>query len=278
MTTLPTSAGAPATLDWFGLSDVGRRRTNNEDSWGAWSLGAEGAAPLAPGTVALPANGVLLAVSDGMGGAAGGEIASRICVEELGRRMAQRAGADDPADALRHTFVEIHEAINAVADATPGLAGMGATLSAVWLRPDGRGIVVHVGDSRIYHAPSPEAEAVQLTEDHSVGAAMIRRGEMTAEAVKRLRYRSMLEQVMGGDGGPIEPQVMTFSWAEGSCLTLCSDGLYGPLEEVMPARLTAAFSGTVADGVTGLIAAANEAGGPDNVTVVLARFVPSKGA
>jgi protein phosphatase len=277
--TPPSSASPsrPALLDWSGLTDVGRRRTNNEDSWCAWALD-DGAKPLPAGPLVLPPNGVLLAVSDGMGGAAGGEIASRICVEELGRRMGGRAGADSPADALRHTFLEIHEAINAVADATPGLAGMGATLSAVWLLPDGRGIIVHVGDSRIYHAPSPEAEAVQLTEDQSVGAAMIRRGEMTAEAVKRLRYRSMLEQVMGGDGAPIEPQVMTFSWTVGSCLTLCSDGLHGPLEDVLPGRLTAAFSGTVAAGAQGLVDAANEAGGPDNVTVVLARFVPGKGA
>lgn len=271
MTTPPSSTRPAATIEWFGLSDVGRRRANNEDLWGAWVLDA-GAAPLPKGPLVLPPGGILLAVSDGMGGAAGGEIASRICVEELGRRMAGRAGADDPVDALRSSFVEINEAINAVADATPGLAGMGATLSAVWLRPDGRGIAVHVGDCRIYHAPSPQAEAVQLTEDQSVGAAMIRRGEMTAEAVNRLRYRSMLEQVMGGDGGPIEPQVLTFTWAVGSCLTLCSDGLHGPLEDVLPGRLTAAFSGTVAEGVRGLIADANEAGGPDNVTVVLARF------
>jgi PPM family protein phosphatase len=271
------SSASPARLDWAGLTDVGRRRTNNEDSWGAWALD-RGAAPLPAGPLVLPPGGVLLAVSDGMGGAAGGEIASRICVEELGRRMGGRAGADSPADALRHTFLEIHEAINAVADATPGLAGMGATLSAVWLLPDGRGIVVHVGDSRIYHAPSASAEAAQLTEDQSVGAAMIRRGEMTPEAVKRLRYRAMLEQVMGGDGASIEPQVMTFSWAVGSCLTLCSDGLHGPLEDVLPGRLNGAFAGTVAAGAQGLIDAANEAGGPDNVTVVLARFVPGKGA
>ncbi len=275
---MPSADSLPqsgVTLEWSGLSDVGRRRTNNEDSWGAWSLGAAAATPLSAGPLALPPRGVLLAVSDGMGGAAGGEVASHLCIEQLGPRVGALAPGADPLEGLQEVFLAIHAALGAAAEATPPLRGMGATLSAVWLRPEGRGFIAHVGDSRIYHAPAG-GDWVQLTEDQSVGAAMVRRGEMTAEAVRRLRYRSMLEQVMGGDGAPIEPQLLEFAWGSGSRLALCSDGLHGPLEDILPGRLTEAFAGTVTEGNQGLIDAANAAGGPDNVTVVLARFVPGR--
>lgn len=267
----PPPNSAPS-LEWAALSDQGLRRKNNEDSWGAWTPGAGEGLPAA--RAPLPEQGVVLAVSDGMGGAAAGEVASQYCIDQLRRELAPAAAAT-AASALAEAFGRVHQGLLALAEAKPELQGMGATLSALWLRPGGDAALVHIGDSRIYQGVSGQPW-VQLTEDHSVGAAMVRRGEMSAEAARRLRFRSMLEQVMGGDGAPIEPQVLGFRWAEGMRFVLCSDGLHGPLEADLEVRMDAALAGGVTAAAAALVAAANDAGGPDNVTVVLAHFVPGQ--
>ena len=259
-----------ARLEWAALSDQGLRRKNNEDAWGVWTPGAGEGPPEALGP--LPEQGVVLVVSDGMGGAAAGEVASRFCIDQLRRELAPTPDAT-AATVLVEAFGRVHQGLLALAEAKPEWQGMGATLSALWLRPGGDAVLVHIGDSRIYQGISGQPW-VQLTEDHSVGAAMVRRGEMSAEAARRLRFRSMLEQVMGGDGAPIEPQVLRFRWAEAMRFVLCSDGLHGPLEADLEARMDAAWADGVTAAAPALVAAANEAGGPDNVTVVLAHFVP----
>lgn len=261
-------------LDWTALSDLGQRRSNNEDFWGVWTPG-EAPASLSAGVVPMSGAGLLLAVSDGMGGAEGGEVASHFCITRLAEHLRKHREAADPVDALVKCFAGVHEELFAKAEEGTGLRGMGATLSALWLRPDAA-FYCHVGDSRIYHRHGGQWR--QVTEDQSVGAGMVRRGEMTEEAVRRLRYRSMLEQVMGGDGAPIDPQAGRLEWTADSRFVLCSDGLYGPLREQLAGGLDAAFGGELAAGAQGLVDAANAAGGPDNITVVLARFVPKSPA
>jgi len=262
----------PSRLAWAALTDQGRRRRNNEDAWGAWSLG-EVLARM-PGEPRIwPAQGFLLLVSDGMGGAKAGEVASHFCVERLARELFSRRRQPDRAGALREAFVATHEALMAQADADPAQEGMGATLSAVWLLPDGTFHFGHVGDSRIHAGGAGSWR--QLTEDQSVGAGLVRRGEMSAADVSRLRYRSMLEQVMGGEGAPLEPQIGHGEWTTGFTLGLCSDGLHGPLGEDLARFYDQALAQpTLADGVSWLVTQANEAGGPDNITVLLAQFVP----
>jgi protein phosphatase len=259
-------------LQWAALSDQGRRRKNNEDAWGAWSLG-EVLARMPEDPRIWPAHGFLLLVSDGMGGAKAGEVASRFCAEQLARELFSRRTQPDRAAALREAFVATHERLIAEAQADPTKDGMGATLSALWVLPDGTYHFGHVGDSRI-HLGGPEGWE-QLTEDQSVGAGMVRRGEMSAEDVTRLRYRSMLEQVMGGKGAPLVPQIGRGQWSPGVIAGICSDGLYGPLgDDLGPLYQEAAARPSLDEGVAWLVGEANEAGGPDNITVVLARFVP----
>jgi len=257
-----------AHVQWAAATDLGRLRRNNEDSWGVFAPGIS-AAPLVPGPLALGPGGVLLVVSDGMGGALGGEEASRFCVERLAQEAAARAGARDCVAALREALLAVHAALLARADTRAGWLGMGATLSALWLQPGGTAALGHVGDSRIYL--SRHGKLRQLTEDHSLGAGMVRRGEMTEEALTRFKYRSMLEQVMGGDGRAIQPQLAAVEFAPGDAFALCSDGLFGPLREQTPALLAAALPAATPAGAAALIAAANAAGGPDNITVLLAR-------
>ena len=257
-------------LEWTAISDQGLRRKNNEDAWGVWTPGAQKHLPSALSH--LPEQGVVLAVSDGMGGAAGGEVASQYCIDALRRELAPAAHTDGET-ALAEAFDRVHQGLLGLAAARPELQGMGATLSALWLRPVGDAVLVHIGDSRIYQNVPGRPWAL-LTEDHSVGAAIVRRGEMTVEAVRRLRFRSMLEQVMGGDGTPIRPQVRRFRWKEGMRFLLCSDGLHNPLEDDLEVRMDAALAEGIMAAAPALVVAANDAGGPDNITVILAHVMP----
>ncbi|MDI1336666.1 MAG: protein phosphatase 2C domain-containing protein [Lacunisphaera sp.] len=261
---------AAVQVQWTAASDLGRVRGNNEDCWGVFAPGIS-AAPLASGRLDLGTGGALLVVSDGMGGALGGEEASRFCVEHIAQEIAARCAAPEPAAAMREALQVVHAALMARALSRPGWHGMGATLSALWLRPGGTAVLGHVGDSRIYLLHGSRLR--QLTEDHSLGAAMVRRGEMTAEALTRFKYRSILEQVMGGDGRQIVPQVAAVEFAPGDAFGLCSDGLFGPLREKTPVLLQAALPAATPAAAEALIAAANAAGGPDNITVLLARVV-----
>jgi serine/threonine protein phosphatase PrpC len=102
---------------------------------------------------------------------------------------------------------------------------------------------------------------------------MVRRGEMTAEAVTRLKFRSLLEQAMGGDGAPISPQVIENEWEPGDAYALCCDGLYGPLGDQTEPALREAMVDPSVDAAGKLINAANAAGGPDNITVILVRLM-----
>ena len=260
----------PLQLDWAAVSDVGRVRSNNEDSWGVF-VPAQGAAHLAPGMVAI-GSGVLLLVSDGMGGAQGGEEASRFCVERCAQEIARRHAQPAPAAAVREAMIATHAALVARAQSRSGWRGMGATLSALWLHGNGTGVVGHIGDSRVYQLHGGKLR--QLTEDQNLGAGMVRRGEMTEEAVTRFKYRSMLEQVMGGDGRVLEPQMVAVKLAAGDGFALCSDGLFGPLREQTDRLLNETLQEPALRGAAqSLVDAANEAGGQDNVTVLLARVV-----
>ncbi|MDB6113511.1 MAG: protein phosphatase [Lacunisphaera sp.] len=262
---------SPLQLDWSAVSDVGRVRRNNEDSWGVF-VPAQGAFPVTQEEIAMGAGGVLLLVSDGMGGAQGGEEASRFCIERCAQEIAHRHDRHDHAAVVREAMTVTHVALLARAQSRNSWRGMGATLSALWLHANGTGVVGHIGDSRVYQRHGGKLR--QLTEDHNLGAGMVRRGEMTEEAVTRFKYRSMLEQVMGGDGRVLEPQLVPVKLAAGDCFALCSDGLFGPLRDNTDQLMARALQEAgLAGAAQSLVDAANAAGGQDNVTVLLARVV-----
>jgi protein phosphatase len=265
----------PSGFEWAALSNIGQRRKNNEDSWGVFSLGGGKAEPLQASPVAVPEQGLLVILSDGMGGSRAGEEASRFCVDRLPVELAARAaGPGDPAGKLHDSIISTHEALVGRSKTQEAWGGMGATLSALWILPAGEMVLGHVGDSRVYALHAGEMR--QLSEDHNVGASMVRRGEMSAEAATRLKFRSLLEQAMGGDGSPIVPQISQVNADAGGGFALCTDGLYGPLRDRVEPALHLAFTRpSLAAAAAELIAAANDAGGPDNITVILARLVPA---
>jgi protein phosphatase len=234
----------------FGLSHRGCIRSRNEDAYlVARHLG-------------------LFAVSDGMGGAAAGEVASRMAVEELGAAFEETDIASAAAPPPFATVVARANAhIYATAQADSTRHGMGATLTALHLVPGGAALI-HVGDSRAYRLRRGQLQ--QLTQDHSLVAEQVRAGKMTEEEARRSPFRHIISRALGthsevlADEHPvgIEP---------GDTLLLCTDGLHGVVEdetlgEIL--RRTTELPRTAVD----LIQASLDAGGPDNVAVVLVHF------
>lgn len=268
--TKPVPGRIAGWLRWVALSDQGRRRKNNEDAWRAWSLG-QVLAQMPETPEYWPAHGFLLVVSDGMGGASAGEVASAFCVEQIAEELFLRRAETNREAALREAFVVTHRKLMQAASDDGDKLGMGATLSALWLLADGSYVLGHVGDSRIYRRDG--RTWAQLTADQSVGASMVRRGEMTEEEAARLRCNSMLEQVMGGDGAPLHPEMQSGRWQPGQDFLLVTDGLFGPLRRQVPGVFDEALQGhDLACSARYLIDEANHAGGPDNITVLLARL------
>lgn len=270
--TAPDHPAGISVIRWAGASDVGLRRTHNEDSWGVYVFDRRMENAAERGATAMGEQGMLFVVSDGIGGAQAGEVASEFCVRRLAEEAFRRA-ARTAEVAMQEAIVATHGVLAAEARTKHEWVGMGATLSALWLLPHGRAVLGHVGDSRIY--VFRERRLCQLTEDHSVGAGMVRRSEITAEASARLRFRSMLEQSMGGDGQPLEPQVVEFAVNAGDVFLLCSDGLHGLVSAGEMEAIVRPPEADLAKAAEALVAKANEAGGPDNITVVLARVSPA---
>lgn len=260
-------------VPWAALTDVGRRRPHNEDAWAVWSLGPGSARRVGPDQ-AYPLSGdgdLLLVVADGIGGSLAGEVASAFCVERLAGEVAGPV-TTDPVRHLRGAVLATHHALVARSRTNEDWTEMGATLSALWLRAGGSAVLGHVGDSRIYRGRIGATALEQLTDDHSVAASMVRRGELTAEAARRLRVGHVLEQAMGGEGTVLDPQVEAFTWTPGDTFLLCSDGLHGVAPEAALAGALRADAADFPAAVVHLIEAANDAGGPDNITAVLARL------
>jgi protein phosphatase len=236
------------------LSDRGLERENNEDAWGA-----------------LPGEGLAF-VSDGMGGEAAGELASRRVVEWLPSLLAEHLGpteASDPhavkaavADAVR----TLNYRIRAEASGLGGVARMGATLTMV-LFVERHAYVAHVGDSRAYLLR--DGRLRRLTRDHSVVGTLVERGIITPEQAANHPMRGQLVRYvgMGGDAGP---DVAAICPQGGDLILLCTDGLTAEVGDAQIREMILGADG-MAEACHALVDAANRAGGFDNTTVMLVR-------
>lgn len=236
-----------------GLSDLGCVRENNEDTLGLFPEGA-------------PGHGYLLVVADGMGGVAGGEVASRIAVDTFHAVMTGPGLPADPAEALTAAFREANRAIFAESQRTTRLSGMGTTLTAAWIR-DREILIAHIGDSRAYRVSRGGVEL--LTEDHTLATEMARR-ESEFEVVIPAMAHHVLTRCLGV-GHEIEVDIhrLPDGLAPDQVLILCSDGLSGPVED---AHLRApVLDRAPADACRRLVELAREGGGPDNISVIVAR-------
>ncbi|HXN70989.1 MAG TPA: Stp1/IreP family PP2C-type Ser/Thr phosphatase [Candidatus Acidoferrales bacterium] len=250
----------------FGVrSDVGRSRGNNEDSF------------------AIAAELNLFVLSDGMGGLAAGEAASRLTVETIVDNC--RAAASNPSlpligeylprlskpsNRLASAIRKANREVYAAAKSNKEKRGMGATVVAVWIVDPERAAIAHVGDSRVYRLRG--GEFVQITDDHSFVGDQVRRGLMTQQEAERSNMQSVLLRALG-----VEPEVQVDltekDLAEGDTFLLCSDGL---TRELSNAQISATLSeiDNPQHAAEQLIDLANQAGGGDNITAVVVRYAP----
>jgi serine/threonine protein phosphatase PrpC len=235
-------------LSTFAGTDVGRTRSGNEDSYFCGRT--------------------VFAVADGLGGHQGGEVASAAAVEPLadldGRDFATPAEA---AEALAGAIAEANSAILERAAADPSLWGMGTTVTAAAVAGDLLQLA-HVGDSRAYLLRDGTLD--QRTTDHTVVGELVRRGRLTPAQAAIHPERSILTRAVGLDPRIPVDAPDPIDLQPGDQVLLCSDGL---TEAVRDPQITEILS-TNPDGnaaCTALIDAANNAGGPDNITVVLLR-------
>jgi PPM family protein phosphatase len=235
-------------------SDVGRVREGNEDSYFAGAT--------------------VFAVADGMGGHQAGEIASRTALEPISELDGQMyASAEDAQEALVEAIAAANRAVVAEGDADPELAGMGTTLTAVMVR-DGRLHLAHVGDSRAYLLRERETIS-QLTTDHTLVEQLVRDGRLSREEAATHPQRSVITRAIGVEDDVQVDSLPPIELQPGDQVLLCSDGLTGPVDDTEIAALL--DPGTDGDAVCRqLVEAANDAGGPDNITVVLLRVSGSR--
>jgi protein phosphatase len=243
-------------LEVHAASDRGRRRERNEDSHGIWSAaGRDG-------------RGWLLVVADGMGGMQAGDVASRMAVESVVRAYSTCDADIVPLEALRQAVEAANRDVHEVGRTRADCVGMGTTCTAAVVR-DGRIWVAHVGDSRAYLVH--EGGAVRLTEDHSLVAALVRHQVLTPEQARDDARRHLVTRGVGLHA-TVEVDVARIDMRlePGTTLLLCSDGLHGLVSDRELAALTAGRP--LESACSALIELANQRGGPDNITVVVARL------
>jgi serine/threonine protein phosphatase PrpC len=232
------------------VSDRGRKRPSNEDSFG---LSVE--------------HGVYF-VCDGMGGAAAGEIASSLAVDEVMRLLAPREGGSRKAmpEAAQEAVVTANHAIYTRSQRNPRLSGMGTTMVGL-LTQERRVWVVNVGDSRCYRLRGGKLE--QLTNDHSWVEEQVRLGLMTEVEAGRSQFRNVITRAMGTQPS-VTPDIFEMEAEPGDLFMLCSDGLTRELSDELIESLMG-LDLKLEELCARLVNSAKKAGGHDNITCVLVR-------
>ncbi|HET6762731.1 MAG TPA: protein phosphatase 2C domain-containing protein [Longimicrobiaceae bacterium] len=268
----------------YGLSDAGRRRAENQDAFliadlgappddGPWRVSTDAGAAPAPACFAVGPRGVLAVVADGMGGAAAGAVASRLAVAEIYGAMTRwwtaegEPGPDRFARRLRQAVERANAAIHAHAARDPACHGMGTTVTACGI-VDGCLLLAQVGDSRAYLVRG--GRIAQLTRDQSLVQSLMDAGTLSADQAERSGYASVLLQALG-PAARVEVDLTRQQVRRGDLLLLCSDGLFRTMSAAAIAA-RAERTGDPAELCRELVEAANDRGGPDNVTVVAARL------
>ncbi|MBI2394806.1 MAG: serine/threonine-protein phosphatase [Deltaproteobacteria bacterium] len=242
-------------------TDAGRVREQNEDCFLIVDLDS-GTREADGAEWSVGDRGVLLAVSDGIGGAAAGEVASALSIEALWHEIEQESGEGDVADKLERVVVRANRRVRDAAR-TPGRRGMGATLTAALLC--GRAVhLAQIGDSRAYLLRGGQLR--QVTRDQSYVQKLVDEGALTPEEAERSPDRNVILQAMG-QANDVRVALGHLTVRPGDRVLLCSDGLTNAVSDEDIARIA---QQAVEAACAALIDAANAAGGPDNITVVLA--------
>jgi protein phosphatase len=266
--------GGEVIVNVFGRTDVGRVRDHNEDAFLVADLSADNAS-LQPEvrTHLLGERGTLFMVADGLGGAAAGEIASELAINTVYEELRDRWASTDHKDAetfaraLKAAAEAANSRIFAYAGEHPEHRGLGTTATVAGLLRDTL-YLVQVGDSRAYLVR--EGVARQITKDQSLMQRLIEAGELTPEEAERSERRNIILQALGPE--PTVKIDLTYQKVRrGDVLVLCTDGLSGLVKKDEIAEIVSEHDDLITT-CKELIDRANENGGPDNITVIAARF------
>lgn len=278
-------------VELFAKTDVGRVRSGNEDNYlvldlataQAWMCAGAGVPLEGVQKFEVDDAGLVLVVSDGMGGALAGDVASRMAVESVRDMLtadeeAANAGSDSEeagcppevplVECLRNATVYANLAINHRSQEDARYSGMGATLTGAAIRGDGLGLV-QVGDSRAYLLRAGAIK--QATKDQSLVQQLIDVGQISETEAETHMFRNVILQALGAQSD-LTPVTGRISLRRGDVLLMCSDGLSGKLRAEDMLQIVTAAEGDLLRACSDLIDEANERGGEDNITVVLARF------
>jgi PPM family protein phosphatase len=244
-------------LYFAALSDVGSVRTNNEDYLFAGKLKDDE---------------YLFIVADGMGGHKAGEVASTKAVNVFVRQV-EKGITDNIPENLKRIVNEVNDILLKEGQETLEKNGMGTTLSVLYVKGD-TGYIVHVGDSRIYRFPGLNGNNTleQLTDDHSFVGRLLKDGFLTEEEARNHPRRNVLYQSIGLKNEINIQAPAPFPIQKGQKFLLCSDGLYGVVQDDFMAELLVMNS---LSGITRqLIQKAKANGGPDNITAIIVSTNP----
>ncbi len=255
----PSNSANPTVIA-IGGTHVGRVRDHNEDYFLIPDLLRD-----ARLQEARRQRGELLVLADGMGGHAAGEVASRLAAERV--MSGYYSNLAEPKAALHQAIVQANAEIYHAARRNAAQEGMGSTLVAALFLPDGRLLVAHVGDSRLYRLRNGELQ--QITMDHTWVNEQLRAGEISPDEAAHHRYRNVITRAMGASLA-VQPEIEPFEPQPGDLYLLCSDGLSNMVTPEEIKKSLAAGVGKPA--IEQLIGLANERGGPDNITVILASY------
>jgi protein phosphatase len=225
-------------------SNVGRKRRHNEDSY-----------------VSAPP---VFAVADGMGGAQAGEVASALAAGAVTEAAADPGATPEQrvVSLIKAANLRVHERASSDASAS----GMGTTMTVAILGDDGRVTIGHVGDSRAYRLREDRLE--QLTDDHSLVAELVRRGELTPEEAAVHPQRSVITRALGTEAD-VDVDVFSVQAEDGDLYLLCSDGLSTMVDADTIAEILRRNRRSLDTATHALIKAANDRGGDDNITAIL---------
>jgi PPM family protein phosphatase len=264
----------PVRVSVFGKTDLGRSRDHNEDTFLVADL-STGNASLQPEVRdhEIGPRGSLFMVADGMGGAAAGELASAMATDTIYHHLSTAWAQDPNPTAGRFAYrmkqaVELaNERLYTYAREHPEVRGMGTTVTAAGVFGDDL-YLTQIGDSRGYLVRN--AEAIQLTKDQSLMQRLVDAGELTQEEAEQSERRNIILQALGPDPR-VKVDLTRQNLRRGDVLIICSDGLSGLVKREEFAQLAGEFP-DLPELCSALIDLANERGGPDNITVVTARF------
>ncbi len=241
-------------MQFYSISDRGKQRFNNEDCCVAKEIGQY----------------TVLILADGMGGHSGGEVASSKAIEtvlaafeeKLTRPLIPAQIFSTLSSALKSANDNIYE----LSLSDPKLDGMGTTID-ICIISDNNAYVAHIGDSRVYHI-TPDGKITLVTKDHSLMQYMIEKGELTAEQAQHHPQKNVITRALGTSQGAQEDTAI-IKLSEGDRLLLCSDGLTNMLSEEDICQVVLG-NPDPAIAAPELIRRANDAGGDDNITVIIA--------